>query len=438
MRKIALISEHASPLALAGGVDAGGQNIYVANVARHLARLGHQVDVFTRRDKSVLPTVFKWRDGVRVIHVPAGPPSFVPKEDLLPYMDAFGDFMLDFFQAQNQPYDLVHANFFMSGLAGLKVKEVLGVPLVMTFHALGRIRRLYQQEADRFPDSRFEIEDLLMHGSDRIVAECPQDRIDMLEHYGADDARIDIVPCGFDSDELAPITRKEARQKLGWADDEFAVLQLGRLVPRKGIANVIQGIAALKRRHGTRVRLYVVGGNSEQPNPAATPEIGRLMQLAQAEGVADQVVFVGRRARSDLQWFYSAADVFVTTPWYEPFGITPVEAMACGTPVIGSAVGGVKHTVVDGETGYLVPPNDPDALADCLARFTRDRGLAARMGEAGRQRANAQFTWRQVAKGLAGVYERVLEPATAEHAMQADAGQAMPRAAQRFAMEGLA
>lgn len=414
MRKIAIVSEHASPLALTGGVDAGGQNIYVAHVARQLARLGAKVDVFTRRDKSILPTVFRWRDGVRVIHVPAGPPRFIAKEELLPHMETFGDFMLDFFRSEREPYDLIHANFFMSGLAGLKVSRALDVPLVMTFHALGRIRRLYQQEADRFPDSRFEIEDRLMREAHRIVAECPQDREDMLRHYGADPARVDMVPCGFDADELAPEDKRLAREKLGWDPGEFTVLQLGRLVPRKGIDNVIRGVAALKRRHGLDARLYIVGGNSEQPNLQATPEIGRLQALA--EGVGDRVTFVGRRARTAIASFYSACDVFVTTPWYEPFGITPVEAMACGTPVIGAAVGGIQHTVADGETGYLVPPKDPDTLADRLALLHGNPVLRARLGEAGRRRANTHFTWRQVARGLAAVYERVLDPTTVQGA----------------------
>jgi glycosyltransferase involved in cell wall biosynthesis len=403
--KIALISEHASPLAVAGGVDSGGQNIYVANVARQLVAMGHQVDVFTRRDRALLPVSIEM-DGARVIHVPAGPPMQLPKERLLPFMDEFAAFLIEFFRHESQPYDVMHANFFMSGLAALKVKAALGVPLVTTFHALGRVRRIHQGAHDGFPDERFAIEDELVGLSDVIVAECPQDEVDLIEHYDADPTRIQIVPCGFDADEFSPIERAAAREALGWRQDEFTVLQLGRLVERKGIDNVVRGVGVLRRQFGAPARLYVVGGNSDAPNELATPEIARLRGIARDCGVAADTTFIGRRGRASLRYFYSAADVFVTTPWYEPFGITPVEAMACGTPVIGADVGGIRYSVADGVTGFLVPPRDPYALATRLDRLRRDPSLARRMGEAGLARAQAEFTWRGVGDALARIYAK--------------------------------
>jgi glycosyltransferase involved in cell wall biosynthesis len=404
--KIALVSEHASPLAVAGGVDSGGQNIYVANVARELVAMGHQVDVFTRRDRALLPLVSEM-GGARVIHVPAGPPKQLPKEQLLPFMDEFAAFLIDFFRSERDPYQVVHANFFMSGLAALKVKTVLGIPLVTTFHALGRVRRIHQGANDGFPDERFAIEDELVARSDIVVAECPQDEADLIEHYHADPARIQIVPCGFDADEFQPIDRAVAREALGWQKDEFTVLQLGRLVPRKGIDTVVRGVGFLKQAFQTSARLYVVGGNSDAPNELATPEIARLRDIALECGVAEQTTFVGRRGRAQLRYFYSAADVFVTTPWYEPFGITPVEAMACGTPVIGADVGGIRYSVADGLTGFLVPPRDPGALAARLDQLRRDPSLARRLGEAGLARARAAFTWNGVGAALAQIYARV-------------------------------
>lgn len=408
--KIALVSEHASPLALVGGVDSGGQNIYVAHVARQLAQAGHTVDVFTRCDNGHLPRVMNWRPKLRVVHVPAGPAQFVPKESLLGYMDEFGDWMGRFFLEQGRPYDVVHANFFMSGWAAMRAANAYSLPLVTTFHALGLVRRRHQGGADGFPDERFEIERLLMRESGRIVAECPQDRDDMLELYGADPGRIDIVPCGFDPQELAPMDRQEARARLGWPRDAFIVLQLGRMVPRKGVDNVIRGIARLGRRAREKALLCIVGGATETPDPVATPEIGRLMQVANEEGVASRVRFVGRRGRDALPMHYAACDAFVTTPWYEPFGITPVEAMACARPVIGADVGGIKSTVADGETGFLVPPNDPGALAERLAALQEDPALARRMGEAGLARARALYTWRRVARSLAACYRRATAP----------------------------
>ncbi|NEX60369.1 glycosyltransferase family 4 protein [Noviherbaspirillum galbum] len=412
MRKIALISEHASPLALIGSTDSGGQNVYVAQVARHLARQGFQVDVFTRRDSASQAQVVEWMPHVRVVNVPAGPPHFIPKEAMLPHMEQFGRFVIRFARREKLGYDLVHANFFMSGMVAQQIKEALGIPFVMTFHALGKVRRLCQKDADVFPDVRFAIEENLMHAADRIIAECPQDKLDMESLYGAPSERIDIVPCGVDPDEFKPVNG-DTRQQLGLDRDEFVVLQLGRMVPRKGVDNVIRALALLRQQYQVPARLLVVGGNAERPDPVATPELGRLMGLAESLGVTDAVTFTGQRQREQLRYYYSAANVFVTTPWYEPFGITPLEAMACGTPVVGTAVGGIKTTVVDGETGYLVPPNAPDALAERLAWLHRHPHLAQRMGWSGMRRAYQHFTWNTVASRLADVYERTLAPAEA-------------------------
>src|SRR3954471_3980448 len=338
-RSIALISEHASPLAAVGGIDAGGQNIYVAQIARQLARLGYQVDVFTRRDSARLPEIVEYAPGVRVVNVPAGPAQYVRKEEMLPLMSEFSDFVCDFARERSRRgdgYRLSHANFFMSGLASMRLKECLGTPFVVTFHALGRVRRLHQRDADQFPLERLEIEDQIIERADAIVAECPQDRADLTTLYRADDRRVAVVPCGFDKAEFWPITKPFARRALGFAPSENILLNIGRLAPRKGLDNLIRGLGHLSRDHGVAARLVLVGGNSDLPDPALTPEIARLQAIAAEEGVEDRVHFTGRRTREFLKLYYSAADIFATTPWYEPFGITPLEAMACGTPVIGA------------------------------------------------------------------------------------------------------
>jgi glycosyltransferase involved in cell wall biosynthesis len=407
MTRIAIISEHASPLALTGGTDAGGQNIYVAHLAKQLAKRGYRIDVFTRRDDPAQPSVMRWQPGVRVVHLDAGPAEYLPKEELLEHMPEFSDNLLGFCRRQSVPYALAHANFFMSGLAARTLQQVLGLPFVITFHALGRVRRAFQREADRFPEERMSIEDDLVCYADSIIAECPQDRADLLNLYGADASRISVIPCGFDPKELWP-SGAALRTQLGIRDDEFVVLQLGRLVARKGIDNVIRAIAVLKRVYGIVARLLVVGGATDKPSAVATPEIGRLRRIAREQGVTSQVMFLGRRGRDVLRTVYSAADVFVTTPWYEPFGITPIEAMACGLPVVGADVGGIKYSVQNNRTGFLVPPENPDALAQRLAQLQRDPQLAQRMGRQGRERAQLHFTWEAVAAQVAALYERVI------------------------------
>ncbi|HSJ54529.1 MAG TPA: glycosyltransferase, partial [Anaerolineae bacterium] len=408
-----------------GGVDSGGQNVYVGQVARHLAALGYEVDVFTRRDAPDLPDVVEWVPGARIVHITAGPAEFVRKEDLFPHMDAFTLGILRFAYEQELRYDLFHANFWMSGLVALNLKEVTGVPFVVTFHALGRVRRLHQKEADQFPDERFQVEDRVVAAADAIVAECPQDREDLVTLYHADPSRLVVIPAGIDPDEFEPVDRVVARKKLGLDPDAWIVLQLGRMVPRKGVANVIRGFARLVQanrsgthassRNGSRagaphppLQLLIVGGESSDPDPEVTPEIGRLQAVAAEEGVQDCVVFVGRRGRDELRYYYSAANVFVTTPWYEPFGITPLEAMASARPVVGSRVGGIQYTVRDGETGYLVPPRDPVALARRLQRLLESPKLVQRFGEQALERAHTFFTWETVARSLAATYQDII------------------------------
>jgi glycosyltransferase involved in cell wall biosynthesis len=413
---IALISEHASPLAAPGSVDCGGQNVYVANLARELALAGARVDVFTRRDAPGQKQLLSLCDKVRVIHVPAGPAHYVPKERLLRYIPDFARFVTRFARRQAPPYDIVHANFFMSGMVAQQLKVALGIPYVITFHALGQVRRLAQGAADAFPPERTRIETALMRQADRIIAECAQDRLDMEQLYGAAPGRITVAPCGFDPGELWPVPRAAARARLGLAPGRFIVLQLGRMVPRKGVDTVIQSLALLRERHAVDAELLVVGGPQGGPESSQDPELVRLGALARQLGVKGHVRFVGQQPRAALRLWYGAADVFVTTPWYEPFGITPVEAMACARPVIGSEVGGIKSTVVDGVTGFLIPSRDPRALAERLALLHADPGLGTRMGEAGLQRAYRHYTWRAVAQQAAAVYAAVLDAARSETA----------------------
>lgn len=407
-KRIALISEHASPLGILGGVDSGGQNVYVGELARHMVTIGYDVDVFTRRDSDLLPEVTEWVNGVRIVHVPAGPPEYVRKESLLPYMEEFTSQFTRFLKKQRKAYDLIHANFWMSGMVAAEVKRMTGMPFVITFHALGRVRRLHQGDADEFPDRRFDIEDRIIAEADHIIAECPQDEEDLIRLYNADPARITIVPGGFSQTEFFPISKALARVALGFAPEDRIVLQLGRMVPRKGIDNVIRGHARLWRDHQIQARLVIVGGNSEKADAEITPEIGRLQAIASEEGHSDHVDFIGRRGRESLKYYYSAADVFVTTPWYEPFGITPLEAMACGTPVVGAKVGGIQFTVRDSETGYLVPPNDPGALAERIAHLYQHPKLLGLFRKQAIRRANDLFTWQKVAAAIASIYEEVL------------------------------
>ncbi|OQW40970.1 MAG: hypothetical protein A4S12_09505 [Proteobacteria bacterium SG_bin5] len=400
---IAMISEHASPLATLGGADGGGQNVYVAQLARQLAALGHRVDVFTRREDPGVAEIVDFAPGVRVVHVVAGPARVIRKEKLLPLMDGFADEMRDFFAARGAP-DLIHAHFFMSGLVGIELARAFAIPAIVTFHALGKVRRLHQQAADGFPDARFTIEERIVAEADRVIAECPEDERDLLSLYGADPLRLRMVPCGFDPQEFAPLDKAAARAALDLPVDAPIALQLGRMVPRKGVDTAIEALAFAQKE----ARLVVVGGSSPVPDPARDPELARLIAVAERAGVRERVTFTGSRGRDVLKLYYGAADVFVTAPWYEPFGITPLEAMACARPVIASDVGGLRYTVDQGVTGLRVPPRDPAALGAALRALLGDPARATAMGEAGLARVRERFTWRQVALQMEEVYRETL------------------------------
>ena len=301
--RIALISEHASPLAMLGGADSGGQNVYVGQLALWLGKFGYEVDVFTRRDCPDQPAITMWGNNVRIVHVPAGPAGPVRKEELLPYMGEFADFVIRCHRGRRR-YDLVHANFFMSALVGAELKRAACVPLVVTFHALGRVRQRHQGGEDGFPAERLEIED-------RVVARSRSDHRRMPAGRGRSGAFLSGRPvcAGDDSVRIRPGgvlahgEGKGAHRVLGLDPNEHIILQLGRMVPRKGVDNVIRGVSRLRSRHGLASRLLIVGGESETPDPGVTPEIGRLRSIAAAEGVANAVTFVGSRGRDLLRYY---------------------------------------------------------------------------------------------------------------------------------------
>lgn len=407
-KRIAFISEHQSPLKSLGGIDGGGQVVYVDNVTKQLASQRYVVDVYTRWEDERLPQIVNCYKGVRVIHVPAGPKDHVRKEDLLQYMPEFTRWMLTFIKKESLTYDLIHANFFMSGQVALDIKKKLGIPFVITFHALGKIRRMHQGNYDEFPKERVRIEEQIVKDANHIIAECPQDREDLIVHYKANQDKISIIPCGFDPNEFFPIDKQLARMSVGLNPKEKIILQLGRMVPRKGVETVIESISLVKKNLDAHIRLLIVGGESEQPDPKKTPEIGRLMKIVKKLGLVDNVTFVGSKNRDKIRYYYNAADVFVSVPWYEPFGITPLEAMACGTPVIGSNVGGIKFSVVHNKTGFLVEPKNPEQLSEKISQILTNESFVKECKTNAIKRMNAFFTWKTVSQSIATLYEKIL------------------------------
>ncbi|MFE7856901.1 glycosyltransferase [Streptomyces sp. NPDC057403] len=391
--RVAMVSEHASPLAALGGPDAGGQNVYVAQLAGRLVRRGHEVTVYTRRDDPRLPERVTTPDGFQVVHVPAGPAAPIPKDELPPYMPEFGDFLARQWAAR--PPDVVHAHFWMSGWAALSGAYGLDVPVVQTFHALGTVKRRYQGDADTSPRDRVAIETVIGRECDRIVATC-QDEVAELEAMGLSRDRISVVPCGVDPEQFAPVAG--ARRP---ASAPRRLLAVGRLVPRKGFDRAIRALADVPGAE------LLIAGGPEAALLLAEPEAERLRALAEECGVADRVTLLGGVGRERMPGLISSVDLVLSLPRYEPFGIVPVEAMACGAPVLATAVGGQLDTVVDGVTGRLVPADDDHDLGATVRELLADPRLLARYGAQGRRRVLARYTWDRVAEGVVRAYSAV-------------------------------
>jgi glycosyltransferase involved in cell wall biosynthesis len=401
--KIALVSEHASPLAVLGGVDAGGQNVHVAALAHALAGAGNSVTVYTRRDCRDLPRRVVMARGVTVEHVDAGPPCNLGKDDLLPFMDAFAVRLARVWRTD--PPDVVHSHFWMSGMAAVQAARPLGIPVVHTYHALGSEKRRHQGSADTSPSERLAVEAALARDADRIIATASAEVFELLR-MGAPARALKIVPCGVDLERFSPRGPVEPRRR-----DRFRVVTLSRLVARKGVADVIEAVAGVPEAE------LIVAGGGDHADRAADREAERLASLACAAGVADRVAFRGRVARADVPPLLRSADVVTCTPWYEPFGIVPLEAMACGTPVVVSAVGGLIDTVIDGVNGLHVPPREPERLAAALAALARDPDRRHALARAGLTRVRARYSWTRIAAETLDVYRAVSRLGTARDAL---------------------
>lgn len=405
--KISMVSEHASPLATLGGVDAGGQNVHVAALSEALGRQGHSVTVYTRRDSKELPTRVTFAPGVEVVHLNAGPAEPIPKDDLLPFMPELATGLAADW-ARKRP-DVVHSHFWMSGVAALDAVDrpalatMPRIPVVHTFHALGVVKHRHQGAADTSPREREWLEPGVGKDADAIVATCSDEAFE-LKSLGVPSHRISVAPCGVDLELFQPTGPAESRGRA------HRILSIGRLVPRKGVDLVIRALAILAEEGIDDIELVIVGG-SEAKGAAHDPETARLEQLASELGVAEQVQWRGQVTQAEMPAILRSADLVVCAPWYEPFGIVPLESMASGIPVIAASVGGLIDSVVDQVTGLHVPPRDAEAIASGIARLLEDPDLLCSLGENGRARMQSRYSWDRVAADTARVYRTTISRA---------------------------
>jgi len=407
--RVATVSVHACPLAPPGAWETGGMNIYIRELSRHLSDLGVEVDVYTRLQGPSVDMIVPFAEHARVIHIPAGPGRYMPKERVVEHLPEFICNMREFAARDELLYDVIHSHYWLSGRVAGYFKNAWQVPMVAMFHTLAELKnQVSLSEDESEADIRFGIERLTVATADQLVASTPVDSGHLATYYGANTDRVSIVPCGVDLDQFQPGSRRDARHALG-LPDEHLVLFVGRIQQLKGIDVLIRAAAQLKERPDvTPFRVVIVGGRpSGDADDPEGRELKRLQRLAHELGVERQIEWRGAVAHEDLCTYYQAADVTVMPSTYESFGLVAVESMACGTPVVAARVGGLQATVRDGRTGYLVPWRDPGLYADRIRDILADEGLRARLGAAARERA-AEFGWARVATQIVDLYGELI------------------------------
>ena len=398
MRRVAMISYHTSPLAPLGGSDTGGMNVYVRQLSRELGQRGFLVDVFTRRQDASTPEVIEDGENVRVVHLEAGPRRPVDKGRLHQYLDQFEENMIRFASAAGLTYDLLHSHYWLSGRVALRLQERWGLPHVTMFHTLGEVKnraRVTEHEAPL----RIQVEHRLATQADRIVCASQHEKHLLARLYDADPERVAVVPCGVDLDLFRPQDKEAARRALGYRDERI-ILFVGRIEPLKGIDILINAAAQLGEESDFHV--LIVGGDRR-----SRQQVSHLQELASDLGIGERVCFLGAVDHEQLPLYYNAADVCVVPSYYESFGLVALEAMACGTPVVASRVGGLTGTVRDGETGYLISWRCPEPFAERLELLLGNEALRRRFGEAAREVVE-RYRWANVAEAMVALYRELL------------------------------
>jgi D-inositol-3-phosphate glycosyltransferase len=404
--RVAMLSVHTCPLAAPGGKQTGGMNVYVREMARELGRMGVHVDVFTRSQNPAIPRVVELGQGARVVHLPAGPEAAMPREEVHRYLDEFVAGVEAFRWDEGLDYDLIHAHYWLSGVAGLALRDEWGVPLVQMFHTLGRLKNSVAQSRSEFePQLRIAEELRIAQTADRIVAANVVERAHLVWYYSGRADRVAVIPCGVDTELFQPMPAATAKDLLELRPDPL-LLYVGRLQPIKGLETLLDAISRIEGPS----ELLIIGGDQDEPENG---HAAHLRERVSALGLERRVHFLGAQPQRRLRLFYAAAEATVMPSYYESFGMVALEAMACGTPVVASRVGGLTTTIQDGVTGYLVPEGDPAALARRLASLLRDGQERARLGRAAVRWA-AEHRWPCVAESVCRLYSE-LRPLASHH-----------------------
>ena len=417
VKRIALLSVHTSPLASLGGRKTGGMNVMVRAISEALGARGIKVDIFTREnDPRTIGQIERISQYARVIYLPAGPPKHLDPDDIYRYVPQFSRDVLDFAEQHDLKYDIIYSHYWVSGAVALILREAWQVPIVQMFHTLGHMKRRIANTRDDqsnqtlIPppsDQRVIVETQVMNEADCLIAATHAERVQMLMLYRADRRRIEILPPGVNLKQFRPLDSLEAKQHIGIAPHQKLLIWVGRVEPLKGVDLIVRALAILKNATPETIEdvvIHVIGGD---PNGPDNEEMQHLQAMCAELGLNDLIKFVGAKSQDELVYHYNAAEALIMPSDYESFGMVALEAMACGTPVIASEVGGLAFLVKDGITGFHVPTREPAALAEriytllCDPQKRRDMGLEA-------QKAANNYSWRRIAKQLVEIFNDVV------------------------------
>jgi D-inositol-3-phosphate glycosyltransferase len=404
---IAMLSYHTCPLAILGGKNTGGMNVYVRELTRHLGMRNVHVDVFTRSENEHVPHVLHDLGyGNRVVHIPAGPEFSIPKIELAIYIHEFADGVKAFSVSKGIHYDLIHAHYWMSGVAGRELKQAWSVPMIQMFHTLGLLKQsIARSDEEREGQYRIDGEHDAIHAADRIIAATISEKEQLIKMYDCPSEKITIIPPGVDTCHFFPIPKDEAKEAIGIPKNDRMVLFVGRIEPLKGIDTLIRAMALMKLDCGKCPHyLVIIGGDADTTPEEDSVEMTRLKSLCSDLGMDEVILFLGKRGQDTLPYYYSAADVLVLPSHYESFGMVALEAMACGTPVIGSDVGGLAHLIKHGETGFLVPSQDPVALSECMTKILLNQSLREEISRKAYSYAR-KYDWNYIADKVVSLYK---------------------------------
>ncbi len=405
MLRIAMLSYHTCPLATLGGKDTGGMNVYVRDLTQELGRMGIHVDVFTRsQDEHVPHVLHDLGYGNRVVHIQAGPEHPAGKQEIAQYIPDFVEGIKQFAIEKGIQYDVIHSHYWMSGLAAEQLKDAWGgTPIVHMFHTLGAMKnRVARSDDERAGEDRLNGERQVLRSADRVIVATLAELTQLRFLYKTDGRKLITIPPGVDTSHFYPIPADEAKEFIGLKPEDRMILFVGRIEPLKGIDTLINAMCCLKV--DGPVHLAIIGGEPNAVPNDMTAEMTRLQKLCDDLAMGQTVVFLGKRGQDTLPYYYSAAEALVMPSLYESFGMVALEAMACGTPVIASEVGGLGYLVQNGMTGYTIPDSDPSALCEKLSELLSDTHQREMMGLHAATYAR-DYAWEKIAAQVVTVYK---------------------------------